>query len=135
VSLDAGIAAGAQSDAPATHDALSQLQRARSAVFGHSFGTGGATLTDAFDALAWHCWSQMVSDEADWVAEGTDYSGVLAMLPGGPVWSDWTDDNPHRACLVDGAASLQMPTVPTRLTFQVRLADPGRLLERGLAVH
>lgn len=120
--LDLGIEAGSMARSSDDAAVLDTLQQARSAVFGQVFGPGGQTLPDALDALAWHCWSRMVTIDEAWVADGTDYEGTLLMVPSGPHWMDWTDDNPHRDCLVEGSEHLPSTAVPTQIRFRVAVA-------------
>ena len=119
--LDHGIAAGVEAEGPQVDGTLDVLQQVRGAVYGHVFGPGGDSVTDALDTLAWHCWSELLESDEPWVADGTDYSGTVVLLPGGVHWTDWTDDNAHGACMMDGAAAIPLPSVPTRVHMHIGL--------------
>jgi hypothetical protein len=121
-SLDRGIAVGAELEDLDAIEQVEAMQRARGAVVGSTLGKGGATTAEQLDALAWRCWTALQDEQDPWVQNGTDYSGTVVMLPGGlSEWTEWTDDNAHRHCMVDGIADLGEVEVPTRARVWIRV--------------
>jgi len=123
--LDVGVELGSELDDPSHSDVFSKLKHAQVALQGHIVGPGGDTVPEALDALAWHCLSQLVNAEDPWVSDGVDYAGTLLVLPTGAEWREWTDENPHRDCMVENVGSLPEPLFPTRIRVEVRRADHG----------